>query len=197
MKNIYALELLESHFASGTFSTSEALKIGVNKQMIKTLLSLGKIKKIRRSIYIFSGVWEDKEYIFQKNYTKGIISFDSALYILGYIKESPNKIFVTFEKGYNCSSIDLKTTSITRVDKKYYDIGKIIVTSYSGNEIVIYNIERTICDLLRKNDYDRQLVSMVIRRYLQSKKQDMDLLLEYSEKLKVKNKLQVYLDILG
>lgn len=55
---------------------------------------------------------------------------------------------MTFPKEYNAPSLKQETIIIKRVIPEYYELGKIEILSPWGNSIYIYDLERTLCDIL-------------------------------------------------
>ena len=92
---------------------------------------------------------EDDFYLLQRKYGRGIYSHDTALYLLGYSDRTPAKYTMTFPKGYNAPSLKQENLIVKRVVPENYEFGRIKIESPSGNPIRIYDLERTLCDILR------------------------------------------------
>lgn len=71
------------------------------------------------------------------------------------------------------------------------------LTTPSGNIVKAYNIERTLCDILRpKNHIDIQIITNAFKKYIGRKEKNIPLLSQYAKALKVSKQLRAYLDIL-
>lgn len=132
----------------------------------------------------------------QKRYSRGIYSQDTALYLLGYSDRTPAKYTMTFPQGYNSSSLLFENIIVRRVIPENYSLGIIEINSPSGNPIRIYNLERTLCDILRGSGSDIQIINSAMKRYAYSKEKDINLLMNYAEKLHVKQKVLRYMEVL-
>ena len=70
------------------------------------------------------------------------------------------------------------------VDKSIYLLGRENVKTKCGNTVACYNLERTICDLIRSikrlNEHD---VNIMIKRYLKDPNCNLKRLYEYAEKM--------------
>ena len=66
----------------------------------------------------------------------------------------------------------------------------------SGNPIRVYDLERTLCDILRGSGIDIQIVGAAMKRYAASKDKDIHKLMQYAERLRVKPKVLRYMEIL-
>ena len=78
-----------------------------------------------------------------------------------------------------------------------YTLGLTYVKTPLGNEVLCYDIERTLCDILRtKNRVDIQIISSAFKNYVQKKKIDIVMLSFYAKQLQVEKKLRSYLEVL-
>lgn len=65
-----------------------------------------------------------------------------------------------------------------------------------GVDVKIFNRDRTICDVLRyENKLEREVFSNAVQRYVKDPKVNIRRLLEYSEILNIKNKVQTYMGV--
>ena len=127
----------------------------------------------------------------QRKYGRGIYSHDTALYLLGYSDRTPAKYTMTFPKGYNAPNLIIK-----RVVPENYEFGQIQIKSPSGNPIRVYDLERTLCDILRGSGSDIQIVSEAMKRYAASKDKNIHKLMKYADQLRVKPKVLRYMEVL-
>lgn len=167
-----------------------------NKDKLKKLLDKGDIYKYSRGIYVRSDAWEDDFYLLQQKYSKGIYSHDTALYLLGYSDRTPVKYTMTFPHGYNCNSLKDECLVVKHCIKDNYDLGLTQINSPCGNPIYIYDLERSLCDMLKGNGNDIQIINPAMKQYVASKDKNIYKLLKYAEQLHVKNKVVRYLEIL-
>lgn len=80
--------------------------------------------------------------------------------------------------------------------KDNYNLGLTQVNSPCGNPIYIYDLERSLCDMLKGNGNDIQITNPAMKQYVASKDKNIYNLLKYAEQLHVKNKVIRYLEIL-
>jgi len=71
------------------------------------------------------------------------------------------------------------------------------VNSPSGNPIRVYDVERTLCDIVKgNNSCDIQLLNQAMKAYAASKEKDIAKLIAYAERLHVKPKILRYMEVL-
>ena len=67
----------------------------------------------------------------------------------------------------------------------------------SGNQLCVYDFERTLCDIVKGSDaLDIQLVNQAMKIYAESKSKEMTRLISYAERLRVKPKILKYMEVL-
>lgn len=103
---------------------------------------------------------------------------------------------MTFPKGYNTPSLKTKNVIIKRVVPENYADGIIEIPSAHGNPLRVYNIERTLCDIVRGSGSDIQIVNYAMKQFAASKSKDLSRLMRYAEQLRVKPKVLRYMEVL-
>ena len=174
-----------------------ALRNGVSFARIKDSVSSGELIKIDRGLYAVPGTHIDDLFIIQHRYSKGIYSGLTALSLNGLTEHESMRIFMTFPKGYNPSSLkdDTWHIDVTRVIPELYGIGVRECRTENGTVIRTYGPERTLCDCLRGKGISRYILNDAMRRYFSSDYADIDLLREYSVKLHVAQKIESYIQM--
>ena len=188
-------ELLEAS-ADGTITAAQVTEAGLHRSILQELVRNGEIYRFGRGLYVRSCIWEDDIYLLQRKYGRGIYSNDTALYLLGYSDRTPAKYTMTFPKGYNAPSLKTENLIIKRVVPENYEFGRIEIPSPSGNPIFVYDLERTLCDILRGSGSDIQIIVEAMKHYAASKDKNIHKLMQYAEKLRVKPKVLRYMEVL-
>ena len=143
-----------------------------------------------------SSAWEDDFSLLQRRYRRGIYSHDTALYLLGYSDRAPARCIMTFPKGYNAPSLKQELINVRRAVPKLYSLGVTELKSLCGSPIRAYDLERTLCDILRGEGSDIQIVVPAMQRYAASREKDLNKLMQYAEKLRVAPKVLSYMQAL-
>lgn len=188
-------KLLDSS-QDGTITARQVTDAGLHRSVLGELIEKGELYRFGRGLYVRSNAWEDDFYLLQRRYGRGIYSYDTALYLLGYSDRTPMRYTMTFPKGYNSPSLKLENIAIKRVVPENYSLGITELKSPCGNPIRVYDLERTLCDILRGSGSDIQLVGAAMKKYAVSKEKDIYKLMQYAEQLRVKPKVIRYMEIL-
>ena len=186
-------ELLQAS-TDGTITTAQVTKAGLHRSVLQKLVDCGELYRYGRGLYVKSSAWEDDFYLLQRKYERGIYSHDTALYLLRYSDRTPALYTMTFPIGYNSPSLKQENIEIKRVVAENYSLGAIKIKSPCGNPIRVYNLERTLCDILRGSGSDIQIVNIAMKKYANFK--DISKLMQYADQLHVKPKVLRYMEIL-
>ena len=181
---------------NGIITSAQVTEAGLHRNALQQLVKDGEIYRFGRGLYVRRNSWEDDLYLLQKKYGRGIYSHDTALYLLGYSDRTPAKYTMTFPKGYNAPSLKQETIIIKRVVPENYEFGQIQIKSPAGNLIRTYDLERTLCDILRGNGSDIQIITDAMKRYAASGEKNIHKLMQYAERLRVRPKILRYLEVL-
>lgn len=182
---------------NGYIETKEALKEGYSKSLFLEEIKSEDFKKVAKGIYLIKGELEDEAFILQKRYPKAIFSHSTALYLLGLSSRDPLKYSITLKTGTSSSNLVSDRIVIYKVKEELFELGLINVNTFLGNNVRSYNVERTLCDLLRsRKKLDIQDFQQGLKTYLKQNVKNIPLLLDYAKKFRVDKLLLTYLDVL-
>ena len=144
-----------------------------------------------------AGSWGDEMAEIQLRYKSVIYSHETALYLLGLTDRTPLSFSVTVPSGYNATLIKRNGTKIYYIQSGLLQSGQILLQSPGGNAVRSYNLERTICDIIRnRNRMDIQMVNEALKAYIARKDKNIPLLTEYASTLGIQKKIREYIEVL-
>ena len=190
------MEKLLKKSTNGIITAAQVTEAGMHRSVLQALVERGEIYRCGKGLYMKIDAWEDDLYMLQRKYGRGIYSHGTALYLLGYSDRTPARYTMTFPKGYNAPSLKEENLTVKRVVVDNYGFGVTEIKSPSGNPIRVYNLERTLCDIMRGSGIDIQTAGEAMKRYAASKNKDIHRLLQYAEQLRVKPRVLRYLEVL-
>lgn len=175
----------------------KANKENVSKSVLYDFIRKNEMIKIAPGVYALRDVMIDEAFILSQRCPKGIISHEDALYYHGLIDREPFIHSITIYTGYNPSRLSESGYKVYTVKKELLDIGKIIVKNNFGNEIAIYDLERTLCDLFRnRNNFEIQDFNTAIKTYISKSDKDLNKLMKYAKLFKVDKIIRQYMEVL-
>ena len=172
---------------NGIIKTDELKEYNINRSTIKRLKDKGIIEKINRSLYITTDTFEDEYYSLQNKCPKAINLTD----------RTPIKLMVTIPSDSNSRCVKDERYDFTYIKKELYELGKIKVKTPYGNFVYCYDMERTICDIIRnKEKIERFQYVDALKRYAKLNTRNSKKLYNYAKKFKIEKELQNYMELL-
>lgn len=182
---------------NGTVTTAMVVAAGFSRGNIKYLVDKGRIEKSTRGVYILPEVWDDEIFNLQSRFKRGIYSHETALFLWDLTDRTPNRYHMTFPVNYNLTKPKEDGVRCAQCKKELYGLGITEVTTPGGNTVRTYNVERTLCDILRPHSrVDIQVMTQAFKRYTTGYDKNIPILSEYAKILKVETRLRTYLEIL-
>ena len=155
------------------------------------------LERIGRGIYIDINTFGDDFFKTQAASKYAIYSNNTALYLHGLSNRTPITYDITVPYNYNGSLMNNKNTNIFRVNRSILELGLISMKSPSGQDIKVYDKERTICDVVKnKKKIDNEIINDAIKKYVASNDFDSYKLNKYAKILKVEKEIGKYLEVL-
>ena len=180
---------------NGFVTAEQVSDYGIPRRCLSEMTDAGMLVRADRGIYALPEVWEDEMFILQYRLSKGIFSHETALYLHGMTDRTPHRYTMTFPHGYNTGNAKKQNIIVKTVLPKLYELGLTDVTSPAGHTLKAYDIERTLCDII-KNKSDIQIISQAMKAYATSKNKNISKLIGYAEQLRVKAKILTYMEVL-
>ncbi len=182
---------------NGTILSADLDKYGIPRKYLQRLIFEGKLEMCKRGVYVAIDAIEDEMFAMQKKYLKIIYSHETALFIHNLSERTPFEYSATVPSGYKVVSNVAERFKIYYIKKELHELGVVSTNSSFGNQIRVYNIERTICDIIKsRSRIDIQILNKALRRYVKIKSSDYSLLMDYAKKLKIETVLKNYLEVI-
>lgn len=181
---------------NGTISHRDLANNGISSYSINQAIKKGLLERIRSGIYIDVNGTEDIFYSFQQKYRQGIYSLRTALYLWNLSDQYPFSLDMTFPRGYNNKELDFNIVPHFQV-KNLYIQGITKTQSFNSNIIKLYSPERTLAEILRPiNAIDIETITTAYKTWAKMKKKDINSLINFAQKFKVKDMAMNYLEVL-
>jgi len=189
------IELVENN--NGYIKTKEIIKNNISKNYLKELVDERKLKRINKGLYMLADCFEDEYFIFQATNSDAIFSLETALYLHNYSDRIPTIYNITVPRNYGGNLRKEKNVDLLYIKAEYHNIGIVEIESPLGQKIKVYDLERTICDIVKfKNKVDPEIFSKVLKQYVKSKDKNLNNLILYSRQLKVEDEVRKYMEVM-
>ena len=186
-----------SLFKNGYLTTEEVNNHNIPRVYLTKLLKEDKIERISRGLYIEKNVLLDEFMILQSKSKNAIYSNMTALYLHGFSNRIPIKYDITINNGYNGSLQKQSNVNLFYTKRELLELGVIDYKLESGNVIKVYDLEKTICEIIRnKKKIDAEIFNRAIREYYYSKNKNTLKLYEYAKKMNIYEKVRNTFEVL-
>ena len=141
------LQLVQKN--DGYITTKEVVENNLNKMALKRLCDGGMLERISTGYYTLHNMINDDYYKIISKSKNAIFSYTTALFLHDLSDRTPLYFDITVPRGYGGKLQEIKTVSLHYVDKSVLNLGMKIIKSPFGMDIKCYDVERTICDIIK------------------------------------------------
>ena len=182
---------------NGLISTKYILDNGITKEQFYKFIRENHFEKKSHGIYAKPDALIDDLYILYMRCPKCVFSHYEALYYHGLIDREPITHTLTVYSGYNTKRLRESHVKVYTVKKENLEIGLTMQTNQFGNKIPIYDLERTICDLIRsRNSIEIQDFQTALKSYVKRPDKDLNKLMKYAKVFHIEKIVRNYMEVL-
>lgn len=158
-----------------------------NKPQIRAFITNNIISRVERGLYYHKDYPVDMMRVHQMMNKTIIYSHDTAAYLHNLTDRFPRRYCLTVKQGTNLRKRENFT--IFYVNEETYNLGVIRFKNNLNNEVITYNRERTVCDIIRSKDrVELQVYTEVIQNYFKDSL-NMNRLIKYAKYFNIVDKV--------
>lgn len=178
----------------GIITSSQLESYGIPRVYLSKMVEKNIIERIERGIYVTKDYEYDEYYLFQLKYPKTVFSYNTALYFYEMTERTPIKIDVSISKNYNPHRFK-DIVNVYRINDELFELGIVYKKSPQGMKVRTYNLERTICDIIKdKDSIDIEIRNKAIKKAIKSKEFNASKMFEYAKKMNIYDKVKNYME---
>lgn len=181
----------------GTLQTFQALKAGISKPTFYAYVKERGLERVSHGVYIAPDTWADALYLLHLRCGQAVFSHETALFFHDLTDREPLRYSITVRAGYNPSRLQKNGVQVYTIKKELHEVGITTTQTPFGHTVPVYNMERTICDLLRsRSRIEIQVFQNALKEYARRKDKNLRTLMQYSAMFHVEKILRQYLEVL-
>lgn len=182
---------------NGYLCTSQVLANGVSKPTLADYVSKRNMERVAHGVYLAEDAWPDELYQLYLSNSRIVFSHEAALYLHGLMEREPKRVSVTVKAGYNASHLRNKGICVYQVKDDVYELGVTEIQTNLGNKVRAYDMERTICDILRyKDSLDVQIFQYAMKEYMASNQKSLNHLMDYAKRFHIEDAMRTYTEVM-
>ncbi len=155
----------------GIIETKTAAQRGISKAMLYKLCKAEKIHRIVKGQYVLPEDMQDELLSISRRSKNIIFSHETALFLHGISDRTPFEHTVTAPSGCIPSAAIKAECKVYYIKPELFELGKTILQTPAGNPVPCYDLERTICDVIRsRNKIGTETFLSALKQYAVSPK---------------------------
>lgn len=194
------MKVLEEYLEKNSVITNKkGLEIGIGRHTLSALANEGKIERIRPGLYQKVGEIFDDFILLSGESQRVVFSHQTALYLHDLSDRVPIIIHISVPQGYNASHLKerYQKLKVHYVGMNLHDLGITTIKTPLGNTVLVYDLERTIIDIIRnRKKIDKQIFIDGITGYFRRSDKNLRKLISYSKKFKIEGEVRRYMEVL-
>lgn len=181
----------------GIINNKNASEHGISKAMLSKLYLNNKIQRIAHGQYIFNNDIHDELLSIDMRSNLFVFSHETALFLHGISDRTPFVHTITAPSGKIPSKAIQEECKIYYIKPDLFDLGKTTLITPAGNKVSGYDLERTVCDIIRsRNKVGSETFFAALKLYAASPKKDLNKLNRYATEMKISGLVRKYLEVL-
>lgn len=187
--------LLTEH--DGMLQTAQVIASGIVKPIFYEYVKEKNLQQVAHGIYVSEDAWVDAMFLLHLRCNQAVFSHESALFFHDLTDREPSKYSVTVRRGYSPTRLKAEGLSVYTMKPELFDVGLSSGQTPFGHTVPVYDMERTICDLLRsRSRIEIQTFQGALKAYVRRKDKNLRALMQYAGMFKVEKILRQYLEVL-
>ena len=182
---------------NGILKTAQVLENGITKSTFYAYAKQRGVEQAAHGVYVSPDAWTDAMYLLHLRCAQAVFSHESSLFFHDLTDREPNPYSITVKTGYNPASLQADSIKVYTIKKELHDVGIVTMNTPFGNPVPVYDMERTICDLIRsRSGIEMQTFQNALKQYTKRKDKDLRKLMRYAQMFRVEKLLRQYLEVL-
>ena len=189
------LELISKH--GGYASTRILLEAGSHSAQLAALVNAGSLVRLKRGLYTLAQGGNKSELVdVQRSVPGCVFCLGTALSIHGIGTWEPIDVQLAVRRDRRIKLPDFPPIKLFSFSGLRFELGVMEYKTESGT-ILVYDREKTICDILRfRNTIGLDLAMEALREYLKGRSRNIQKLFEYAKALRMEGTLRGYAEAL-
>ena len=181
----------------GMLQTSQAVARGIVKPIFYEYIKERKLEQVAHGIYVSEDTWIDAMFLLHLRCGQAVFSHESALFFHDLTDREPSPYAITVRRGYSTTRLKAEGLSVYTIKPELFDVGVSSGQTPFGHTVPVYDMERTICDLLRsRSRIEIQTFQGALKAYARRKDKNLRALMQYAGMFKVEKILRQYLEVI-
>ena len=175
---------------NGTVTSRDIAATSVSRTMIGRYVAEGLLERVSRGVYVSPAAIQDELLALSKRSDRIVFSHATALFLHSISERTPFVHTVSIRSSDTLSASLRSDVKCFYVRDAIFGVGLTQVRTQFGNVVPCYDMERTICDIIRcRSRMDDESYLSSLKNYLKSPARNLPRLGEYAARMGMERKL--------
>ncbi len=181
----------------GIIDNKSAASVGISRAMLSKLCKENKIQRLMRGQYILADDIQDELLSIMLRSEHLIFSHETALFLHGISDRMPFEHSVTAPSNRVPSKAIQRDCKIYYIKSELFELGRIKLATPFGNEVCVYDLERTVCDIIRsRSKVGTETFLAALKMYAANPNKNLNKLNSYAKEMKIAGVVRKYMEVL-
>lgn len=181
----------------GIIQTAQVTDAGISKTVFYNYVKEKNLEQVAHGVYVSEDAWVDEMYLIHLRCKQAVFSHETALFFHDLTDREPSPYSVTVKRGYSPTRLKEDGIKAYTIKMEWHDIGIMTAQTTFGHSVPVYDMERTICDLIRsRSSIEIQTLQGALKQYARRKDKNLRTLMKYAAMFRVEKILRQYLEVL-
>ncbi len=182
---------------NGYLLTADVVSSGISKTYLSEYVTKYEFERVAQGVYMSDDTWYDEMYVIGLKNKEAIFSHESALYLHRLMEREPRCAMVTVSSTYNATHLRKRGCNVYTTNSELLTLGRTKAETNYGNQVAVYDMDRTICDIIRyKEKMDIQVFQTAIKEYMKSNKKNLTNLMKYANAFGIEKIVRMYVEVM-
>lgn len=182
---------------NGTITSRDIAATSVSRTMIGRYVAEGLLERGSRGVYVSPVAIQDELFALSRRSDRIVFSHATALFLHSISERTPFVHTVTVRSNDTLSASLRSDVKCFYVRDAIFGVGLTQVRTQFGNSVPCYDMERTICDIIRcRSRMDDESYLSSLKNYLKSPARNLARLGAYAAKMGIERKLSFAVEAL-
>lgn len=182
---------------NGTITSRDVAEAGISRTMLGKYVAGGLLEHVARGVYSAADAIPDELFALSRRCDRIVFSHTTAAFLHGIAERTPFDHTVSVRASQTVPSALRAEVKCFYVKDSFFDLGLSTATTQFGNLVPCYDLERTICDLIKyRSRIDEESFLATLRNYFRSRGKNLQRLGSYAEKLKIAKRVNAITELM-
>lgn len=182
---------------NGFLLTSDVVTAGISKTYLSEYVKKFNFERVAQGVYMSEDAWLDELYVIQLRSKGTVFSHETALYLHGLMEREPSCTTLTVNRTYNATHLRKRGYKIYTASSELLNLGRTTIETNYGNQVMVYDMDRTLCDIIRCRDkMDVQVFQTAMKEYMRSNSKNLTNLIRYAKILGIEETVKMYVEVM-